>query len=93
MSEPEQSRPESREQATAEPEAEWVDPETRWKRANEAWLQARWRLVLPAVLAAAFVVFILPWVFLPFLPALAVQLGGCVGFYLLGKRYTTAFDR
>jgi hypothetical protein len=91
MTEPEQSP--AKEQATAQAQAEWVDPETRWKRANEAWLQARWKLVVPAVLAAAFVVFILPWVFLSFLPALAVQLGGCVGFYLLGKRYTTAFDR
>lgn len=71
----------------------WQDPDTRWKLANEAWLQAHWKIVLPVILALAFVVFILPWVFFSFLTALGIQLFGAAAFWVTAKRYTTAFDR
>ena len=71
----------------------WLDPDTRWKLANEAWLQAHWKIVLPVILALAFVVFILPWVFFSFLTALGIQLFGAAAFWVTAKRYTTAFDK
>ncbi len=80
---------------SGEPEAEpqWDDPETRWKQANEAWLQAHWKIVLPVILVLAFVVFILPWVFFSFLVALGIQIFGALAFWVVAQRYTTAFDK
>lgn len=72
---------------------ELLDPDTRWKMSNEAWLQAHWKIVLPVILVIAFVVFILPWVFFPFLTALGIQLFGAAAFWVAAKRYTTAFDK
>jgi hypothetical protein len=77
----------------AENQGEWLDPDTRWKLANEAWLQAHWKIVLPVILAIAFVVFILPWVFFSFLTALGIQLFGVAAFWAVAKRYTTAFSK
>ena len=70
-----------------------ADPDTRWKQANEAWLQAHWKIVLPVILAIAFAVFVLPWVFFSFLTALGIQLFGAAAFWVVFKRYTTAFDK
>lgn len=70
-----------------------ADPDTRWKLANEAWLQGHWKIMLPLILVLAFVVFILPWVFFSFLTALGIQLFGAAAFWVVFKRYTTAFDR
>jgi Flp pilus assembly protein TadB len=79
----------------AEPEdhPQAMDPDTVWKQANEAWLQAHWKIMLPVILVIAFVVFILPWVFFSFLTALGIQLFGALGFWVVFMRYTTAFDR
>ncbi len=71
----------------------YVDPDLRWKLANEAWLQARWKIVLPVILAIAFAVFILPWVFFSFAKALGIQIFGAAAFWVVAKRYTTAFDK
>jgi hypothetical protein len=70
-----------------------ADPDVRWKQANEAWLQDHWKIMLPVILVLAFVVFILPWVFFSFLTALGIQLFGAAAFWVVFKRYTTAFDR
>ncbi len=91
MPHPEQG-PEPQEEAR-EPEPVWLDPDTRWKLANEAWLQEHWKLVLPVIIAVGLILFVLPWVFLSFLPALGIQLFSVLGLYLVGRRYTTAFDR
>jgi len=80
-------------QEPRERDDDWADPERRWKLANEAWLQAHWKAVLAVILVLAFCLFILPWAFLPFLPALAIQIFGAAGFYLAARRYTTAFNR
>lgn len=79
--------------ASQEKQDEWLDPDTRWKLANEAWLQARWKIVLPVILAIASIVFILPWVLFSFLTALGIQLFGAAAFWVVAKRYTTAFDK
>lgn len=76
-----------------EADPQWDDPETRWKQANEAWLQAHWKIMLPVILLLAFVVFILPWVFFSFLTALCIQIFGALAFWVVAQRYTTAFDR
>lgn len=89
MAEHEQ-KPQSAEQETDNYVA---DPETRWKQANEAWLQAHWKIVLPVILVIAFALFVLPWVFFTFLTALGIQLFGAAAFWVVFKRYTTAFDR
>jgi hypothetical protein len=76
-----------------EAEPQWADPDTRWKLANEAWLQAHWKIALPVILAVAFAVFILPWVFFSFPTALGIQLFGAAAFWVVAKRYTTAFSK
>jgi hypothetical protein len=84
------NKPDSAEQLE---EQQIADPDLRWKLANEAWLQAHWKIVLPVILAIAFAVFILPWVFFSFLTALGIQLFGAVAFWVAAKRYTTAFSK
>ena len=37
--------------------------------------------------------FILPLVFLSFLEALVIQIAGVGALYMLGRKYTTAFDK
>ncbi|RJX36466.1 MAG: hypothetical protein C4525_00660 [Desulfarculus sp.] len=69
------------------------DPERRQKLANEAWLQARYKIVAPLLILAMLAVFILPLLFLSFLEALVIQIAGAGALYLLGKKFTTAFDR
>lgn len=76
-----------------EPEEEPEDPERQRKLANEAWLQAHYKIVAPALVLGLLAVFILPLLFLSFLEALVIQIGGAGFLYLLGKKYTTAFDR
>ena len=81
-------------QTRAQPDdTAWLNPETRWKQANEAWLQAHWKMALPVILGIALAVFILPWVFFSFLTALGIQVFGAAAFWAAAKRYTTAFDK
>jgi len=79
--------------AGQEDQPQALDPDTIWKQANEAWLQAHWKIMLPLILTIAFAVFVLPWVFFSFLTALLIQLFGALGFWVVFMRYTTAFDR
>lgn len=72
---------------------EWTDPEERAKRENEAWLRARHRVVAPLLIGLVLAIFIIPWLFMSFLGALAVQIVGCLALYLFGKKFTTAFDK
>ena len=76
-----------------EPEPEWIDPELEEKKANEAWLQKHWKIVTPLIIALLLAVFILPLVFLSFLEALVIQIAGAGVLYMLGRKYTTAFDK
>jgi hypothetical protein len=72
-------------------EKAWVDPATQAKLDNEAWLQEHYRVVVPLLILAVLAMFILPLVFLSFLEALCIQIGGAGLLYILGKKYTTAF--
>jgi hypothetical protein len=74
-------------------EPEWIDPELEAKKANEAWLQAHWKIVTPLLIVVVLAVFILPLVFLSFLEALVIQIAGAGVLYMLGRKFTTAFDK
>lgn len=76
-----------------ENEPPWVDPEEQAKQANEAWLQRHWKIVAPVLILFLLAVFILPLFFLSFLEALVIQIAGAGLLYLLGRKFTTAFDR
>ena len=70
-----------------------MDPETQAKLDNEAWLQKHWLVVLPLLIMAVLALFILPLIFLSFLEALVIQIAGAGLLYILGKKFTTAFDK
>ncbi|MCF8043191.1 MAG: hypothetical protein K9K65_15065 [Desulfarculaceae bacterium] len=74
-------------------EPEWIDPELEVKKAREAWLQRHWKIVTPLLIAVMLAVFILPLVFLSFLEALVIQIAGAGILYMLGRKFTTAFDK
>lgn len=76
-----------------EPEPEWIDPELEAKKAHEAWLQRHWKVVTPLIILVVLGVFILPLVLLSFLEALVIQIAGAGILYMLGRKYTTAFDK
>ena len=76
-----------------EQEPAWIDPEQQAKQAREAWLQAHWKIVAPLLILFILAVFVLPLFFLSFLEALCIQVAGAGLLYLLGRKYTTAFDR
>lgn len=78
--------------APEETEFEEFDPERQRKLANEAWLREHYKIVAPLLILALLAVFILPLVFLSFLEALVIQIAGAGFLYLLGRKYTTAFD-
>ena len=75
------------------PEPPWVDPEEQEKLANEAWLQKHYKIVAPLLIVVILALFVLPLVFLSFLEALVIQIAGAGILYLLGRKFTTAFDR
>ncbi|KMY67059.1 hypothetical protein AAU61_14065 [Desulfocarbo indianensis] len=72
---------------------EWIDPDLRWKRANEAWLQAHWKLSISVIAFLFVTLFVLPWVCFPFLTALGIQLFSAAALWAVAKRYTTAFSK
>ncbi|MCB2192680.1 MAG: hypothetical protein KQI62_14005 [Deltaproteobacteria bacterium] len=74
-------------------EPEWIDPELEEKKAREAWLQKHWKIVTPLLIAVILAVFVLPLVFLSFLEALVIQIAGAGILYMLGRHFTTAFDK
>ena len=74
-------------------EPEWIDPELEAKKAHEAWLQRHWKIVTPLLIVVMLAVFILPLVFLSFLEALVIQIAGAGVLYMLGRKFTTAFDK
>ncbi len=74
-------------------EPAWVDPEQEAKQAREAWLQRHWKIVTPLLILFILAVFILPLFFFSFLEALVIQIAGAGVLYLLGRKFTTAFDR
>ena len=74
-------------------EPEWIDPELEAKKAREAWLQQHWKIVTPLLIVVILAVFILPLVFLSFLEALVIQIAGAGVLYMLGRKFTTAFDK
>lgn len=76
-----------------EQEPEWIDPELEAKKAREAWLQQHWKIVTPLLIVVVLAVFILPLVFLSFLEALVIQIAGAGILYMLGRKFTTAFDK
>ncbi|MBU1275541.1 MAG: hypothetical protein KJ720_09205 [Proteobacteria bacterium] len=76
-----------------EQEPEWIDPEVEAKKANEAWLQRHWKIVTPLLILALLAIFVLPLLFFSFLEALVVQIAGAGVLYLLGRKFTTAFDK
>ncbi|MCB2225426.1 MAG: hypothetical protein KQH53_02020 [Desulfarculaceae bacterium] len=78
---------------TPEKEPAWIDPEERAKQANEAWLQGHWKIVAPLLILFVLAVFVVPLFFFSFLEALCIQIGGAAVLYLLGRKFTTAFDR
>jgi len=75
-----------------EKEPAWVDPEEQAKLANEAWLRRHYKVVAPLLILFILAVFVLPLVFLSFLEALVIQIAGAGVLYLLGRKFTTAFD-
>lgn len=76
-----------------EQEPEWIDPELEAKKAREAWLQAHWKIVTPLLIMALLAVFVLPLLFFSFLEALVIQIAGAGVLYMLGRKFTTAFDK
>ncbi len=76
-----------------EQEPEWIDPEAEAKQAREAWLRRHWKIVAPLLILALLAIFVLPLLFLSFVEALVVQIAGAGVLYLLGRKYTTAFDQ
>lgn len=74
-------------------EPEWIDPELEAKKAREAWLQQHWKIVTPLLIVVVLAVFILPLVFMSFLEALVIQIAGAGVLYMLGRKFTTAFDK
>jgi uncharacterized membrane protein len=70
----------------------WVDPEERAKQANEAWLREHYKIVAPLLILFILAIFVLPLLFFSFLEALVIQIAGAGLLYLLGRRFTTAFD-
>lgn len=60
---------------------------------NEAFLQRHWKIAAPLIIVAALALFVLPWLFLPMVAALFVQIVACMGVYLLARAHTTAFHK
>ncbi len=75
-----------------EAEPEWVDPEKQAKQANEAWLRGHYKIVAPLLILFILAIFVLPLLFFSFLEALVIQIAGAGLLYLLGRKFTTAFD-
>lgn len=76
-----------------EQEPAWIDPEEQAKQANEAWLQRHWKIAAPLLILFVLAIFVLPLFFFSFLEALCIQIAGAGALYLLGRKFTTAFDR
>jgi len=71
----------------------YLDEDQQRKLKVEAFLRRHWKITAPALIVVFLAFFILPWVFGTFLTALGIQVIGCAALYILGRAYTTAFDK
>jgi len=69
------------------------DENQRRKLAVEAFLRRHYKITAPALIIVFLAFFILPWVFGTFITALGIQVIGCFVLYVLGRTYTTAFQK
>lgn len=71
----------------------YQDEEYQQKLKVEAFLRKHHKIVAPVLIVVFLAFFILPWVFGTFLTALGIQVLGCFILYVLGRNFTTAFQK
>lgn len=61
------------------------------RQRNVAFLQRHWKIAAPLIVVVAVALFVLPWLFMPFIAAFGLQIMLCMAVYLLARAHTTAF--
>lgn len=72
---------------------DYLDEEYQRKLRVEEFLRKHHKITAPVLIAVFLAFFILPWVFGTFLTALGIQVLGCFILYVLGRHFTTAFQK
>lgn len=71
----------------------YQDEEYQRKLRVEEFLRRHHKITAPALIIVFLAFFILPWVFGTLLTALGIQVLGCFILYVLGRNFTTAFQK
>ena len=71
----------------------YLDEEYQRKLKVEEFLRKHHKITAPVLIALFLAFFILPWVFGSFFTALGIQVFGCFILYVLGRHFTTAFQK